>query len=345
MNYFLMALVLFIISFFLFYLIIKKNIFLIIFEKKKSDLNMHEYPIVQNAGIIIITLIITNILINFFLDTEVKKIFFDFSQRFYLFIISIIILTITSLIDFKIKLHPAFRLAIQFIVTFASLSLIKFPLVDPNIIPLKAQFALVIIFWIYIINVTNFIDGIDGMMGLNVLGFLICILVYLFFSNSYKNHIFFISITILPILLTFLIFNWPKAKLFISDCGAIPIGYIVGYLLIYLFSINQYFIFLISFLYPILDVTLTLFKKTLIKQTVPWARLFDYAFLQPILRGKKKHFFVLKFILMLILLNITFIILNAKYYVNNIILLSIIIITNFLIFNYFNKFRKLKRIN
>lgn len=344
MNYFLVLSVFFTISFFLFYLIINKNIFLMVFERKKSDLNMHEYPIVQNGGIIIITLFIANLLF-FFLDIKIKQIFLNSSPRFYLFFISIIILTITSLIDFKIKLHPTFRLIIHFFVTFSSLSLIKFPLIDPNIIPLKAQFALVIVFWIYIINVTNFIDGIDGMMGLNVLGFLICILVYLFFSNSYKNHIFFISITILPIILTFLIFNWPKAKVFISDCGAIPIGYIVGYLLIYFLSINQYFLFLICFLYPILDVTLTLFKKTFIKRTVPWARLFDYAFLQPVLIGGKKHFFVLKFILIIIILNITFTILSTKYYFNNIILLTIIMITNFLIFNYFNNFEKLKKIN
>ncbi len=345
MNIFLNIFFLFIFSVFSFYLFTKKkiNIFSTIFIKKKSDHNMHSYLILQNGGLIIIFFFIFAILINYFNNQEINDIF-NKIPRPYILPFAIIVLTILSIIDFKKNINPVIRLIVQFVTVFISLTLINFPLIDVNILPLKFQYLLTIIFWIYIINITNFIDGIDGMATINILGVTLCIICLFTFGSYDKNLIFFISIILLPILSAFLIFNWPNAKFFMGDCGAIPLGFLVGYLLINLLAINQYFIFLISFLYPILDVTITLYKKTL-KKFLPWARLFDYSFLQPVLKGNKKHFFVLKFSIMLIAINIISIILKIKYHFNSIILFLIILILNLLTIYYFNKFEKLKRVN
>jgi UDP-N-acetylmuramyl pentapeptide phosphotransferase/UDP-N-acetylglucosamine-1-phosphate transferase len=342
-NIFFNIFFLFIFSFFSFYLITKKkiNIFPTIFIKKKSDHKMHNYLILQNGGLIIITFFLFAVLINYFNNEEINKVFNNI-PRPYILPFAVIVLTTLSIIDFKKSIHPVIRLIVQFIVVFISLTLVNFPLIDANIIPLKAQYLLTTIFWIYIINITNFIDGIDGMATINVLGIALCILCFFTFSSYDKNLIFFISIILVPILFAFLIFNWPNAKFFMGDCGAIPLGFLVGYLLINLLAINQYFVFLISFLYPILDVSITLYKKT-IKKITPWTRLFDYSFLQPVLQGKKKHFFVLKFLLTLIAINIISIILNIKYHFNNIILFSAILILNLSIIYYFDKFKKIKK--
>jgi UDP-N-acetylmuramyl pentapeptide phosphotransferase/UDP-N-acetylglucosamine-1-phosphate transferase len=343
MNIFLNTFFLFIFSFFLFYLLAKNRIkiFPTIFIKKKSDHNMHNYLILQNGGLIIIFFLIFAVLINYFNNEEINNIF-NKIPRPYIFPFAIIILTTLSIIDFRKNIHPIIRLIVQFITVFISLTLVNFPLIDANILPLKFQYLLTIIFWIYIINITNFIDGIDGMATINILGIVLCILCLFTFGGYDKNLIFFISIILLPILTAFLIFNWPNAKFFMGDCGAIPLGFLVGYLLINLLAINQYFVFLIAFLYPILDVSLTLCKKTL-KKITPWTRLFDYSFLQPVLKGNKKHFFVLKFLIMLIAINIISIILKIKYDFNSFILFLIILILNLLTIYYFNKFEKIKK--
>jgi len=343
MNIFLNIFFLFILTFFSFYLFTKKKIkiFPAIFIEKKSDHNMHNYLILQNGGLIIIFFLIFAALINYINNEEINNIFNNI-PRPYIFPFAIIILTTLSIIDFKKKIHPIIRLIVQFITVFISLTLVNFPLIDINVIPLKFQYLLTIIFWIYIINITNFIDGIDGMATINILGIALCILCLFTFGSYDKNLIFFISIILVPILSAFLIYNWPNAKFFMGDCGSIPLGFLVGYLLINLLAINQYFVFLISFLYPILDISITLCKKTL-KKITPWARLFDYSFLQPVLKGNKKHLFVLKFLLILIAINIISIILNIKYHFNSIILFLIILILNLLTIYYFDKFEKIKK--
>ena len=98
------------------------------------------------------------------------------------------------------------------------------------------------------------------------------------------NLLFFLAYVLLPLLLSFYIFNFPPAKIFLGDVGSIPLGYIIGYLMIYMLSINEFFIFFTMFLYPILDVGFNLIRKT-INCIYPWSRSFDYYFLIPVIIG------------------------------------------------------------
>ena len=102
--------------------------------------------------------------------------------------------------------------------------------------------------------------------------------------------------TILPdfVGISFLIYNKPRAKIFLNDVGSIPIGYIIGFCILNLAKQSEWIMMISIFFYFIFDVTLTLIKK-IQKGYYPWARLFDYQFLQPVLKGGKKHFFVLNF--------------------------------------------------
>jgi len=335
---------LFLISYIFFSQIIKrKNNFLPkIFLKKKSDYNMHKHRVVHNGGLIVIFGLLITLVINFFFFKYEIIESFENVNKPYVLILAVIFLTIISIIDFRITLHPTIRLIFQFLIVFSSLALINFPLFDVNIIPLKLQYLLVVIFWIYIINVTNFIDGTDGMLAVNILSLLICIIILILNSSYYNNALFFISTNLIPILLAFLIFNWPSAKIFMGDCGSIPLGYLIGYSLLNLVSEGQYFICSIIFLYPLLDITINLFRK-ISKKIVPWARMFDYSFLQPVLKGKKKHLFVLNIILITITVNCISIILTIKYNLNNIIIFLFILILNLGVIKYFDEFRNIKK--
>ena len=141
----------------------------------------------------------------------------------------------------------------------------------------------------------------------------------------------------LSLILPFLLFNWPKAKIFLGDTGSIPIGFINGYLIIFLAQIDYIFFGIILFLYPLVDVNLTLLRKTL-NGIAPWARLFDYFFLAPTLIGGMSHLYVLKRIIFISLINL---ILAFFYYIyNNNIFFLIAFIPNIYLIFLFNKFRK-----
>ena len=87
----------------------------------------------------------------------------------------------------------------------------------------------------------------------------------------------------------------------------------MGFFLINFLQNEQYFFFISIFLYFILDVTFTLFIKVK-KKIVPWARLFDYFFLKPVIKGKQSHWYVLKFVFFYFLIMMFLILI--LYYLN-----------------------------
>ena len=327
----------FVLCFFILKLIINKKIkyFNKILIKKKSDLKMHSYSIYQNAGFIIIGLfLITSFSIYLFFYKDIY--FVENISRPLIFFISILILYLISIYDFKNNLHPIYRLITQVILVYMSLTLIKFPLAPLEYIPLKIQYLMVIVFWVYIINIVNFVDGLDGLVGITSVGFFTNLIIFstLFKINSINIYI---SSLMIPLLLAFLIYNKPKAKIFLNDTGSIPLGYIMGFCLINIIQGDNWYFFLSLFLYFIIDVTFTLFKK-IKKGYYPWARLFDYLFLKPVLKGKKSHWYVLKYVFFYYLFMSFVILIIHHYELNNIYLFFYSLTASLIIFWNFNKF-------
>ena len=158
-----------------------------------------------------------------------------------------------------------------------------------------------------------------------------------FLSCSFILSIAILATLIIPLLLAFLIFNKPKAKIFLNDVGSIPLGYIIGFCLLNIFQNNNWYFFISVFLYFILDVTFTLIMK-IKKGHYPWARLFDYLFLQPVLIGKKTHWYVFKHIFLYYFLMSFIIIIIYFYQLDNIYLFIYSLISSLTIFYKFNNF-------
>ena len=80
---------------------------------------------------------------------------------------------------------------------------------------------------IFIINSYNFVDGVDGLassLGILIL-FIFSILFY--FNDCFFD--FFMCLILKSILLSFLYFNKPTAKIFMGDSGSLFIGYLISY--------------------------------------------------------------------------------------------------------------------
>jgi len=198
-----------------------------------------------------------------------------YTNRFWYFILMLITISLVSFKDDIRPIDPLLRLLIHLICVYVSVSFLNLNLIP---FPLKVKILVAMIVWVYFINITNFIDGSDGFCAINVITFFTGILLvnYMLNLNLFSSTI---SKILIPILISFLFFNFPPAKIYMGDAGSIFLGFLVGYSFLEI-SINGYLFYALAlYAYPLTDCSITLFKKVL-KGYLPWARLGDYFFLK-----------------------------------------------------------------
>lgn len=231
-----------------------------------------------------------------------------FPNRPYLIVVSICALFFTSVYDDFNSIHPLYKLILQVIFTYTSIACLN---LNEIILPLKLLILIIVIFWVYILNIINFIDGSDGFLTSYSLFFFASIFLTEIFLLDFNSISKTISFLILPILIGFLYFNKPEAKVFMGDSGSIFLGFLIGFISLDLIMQGYWKLSFILLMYPLLDCTVTLFIK--IKNGhYPWARLFDYFFLGPI-KKNNDHKFVLKIISIYLIINFFIFIGQIKY--------------------------------
>ena len=299
--------------------------------KTSSEYNLHEKKICNNGGLVFSSIFIILFSILYGTDNLIAEWNNNIPRPYVLFFVFVFFF-ITAIIDQFKGLHPVYRLVIQITLIFISLSTIHFPI--SGFIPLKIEYLIVLYFWVYIINSTNFIDGSDGMMSVINLNIYLNIILFTLLTNK-LTVAYDISLMLMPLSLVFLIFfNFPKAKMFIGDTGSIPLGFLNGFLIFTLINSGELIFAFAIFAYPFFDITLTLFKKT-INGHLPWARLYDYYFLKPIIQGGQSHLYVLKFVILNTFLTLCATILS--FYFDNKLFFLISIISSFLLVIFFGK--------
>jgi UDP-GlcNAc:undecaprenyl-phosphate GlcNAc-1-phosphate transferase len=278
---------------------------LLIFYQKLSntyklfDNNDNEFSsklkIPTGAGIVFFIVILISMIIFF----KTEYVFLNLPERLWPLITSISFLCIISFYDDFKPINPIIKLFLQIIFVYLSLASID---VWSLGLPLKISIFIIIVYWVYIINIINFIDGADGFLTVFSISFFLILL----FASIHYEFFFLkaITLTILPVLIVFLFFNKPNAKLYMGDTGSILLGFMMGYVCIHLILNGHWSLTITLLAYPICDCTITLVKKVA-KGNLPWARMYDYFFLMPIKKDyllKKKVF---KIIIITSLINIT----------------------------------------
>ncbi len=267
------------------------------------------------SGIVFSVIILINLVYYYTSENYIELL----PNRFYVFIFSIFLLSSISFIDDLKPLDPRLRLIAQTIITYFSLTLINLEYFN---LPLKLIIFLSLFFWIYITNITNFIDGSDGYLAVNAISFFLgLIIVNQFIVNTFFSY--HIAIILVPILLSFIYFNRPKAKLYMGDTGSILIGYIVGFCILELIFSDYWFIAISIYSYPFIDCSLTLLKKIFSGRSV-FKRDFDYFFLIPIKKLQKNNYKVLSVSIIYNLLNL--IVITSIMYFENVLLVFISVI-------------------
>ena len=220
----------------------------------------HEEPISRSGGIGCFITLIIFIYIYYLL--------YDYILFEYLFI-GLSMFSIGYLDDMKLKLSPNLRLFLMIICLILFINFLSIKIDNLDLFFLKYWLEnkifsniFILICFLFIINGANLIDGFNGLLSIN----LIIINSVLLFINLDNNHLqfsFFLTGQII-ILLAFLLFNFPKAKIFLGDSGSYLLGSLAALNVISTNNLNPQissFFFCILLFYLFFEVFFSFFRK------------------------------------------------------------------------------------
>ena len=151
-------------------------------------------------------------------------------------------------------------IAHTFIVVILLIALFSDQLIFQGFLPTWLDRIIAAVLWLWFINLFNFMDGIDGISGVETvsIGIGIACLAgldeWVSLGQTY-------SIVVAGAGAGFLWWNWQPAKVFLGDVGSIPLGLLIGWLLLTL-AVNGYWLQAIILpLYYFVDATLTLLQR------------------------------------------------------------------------------------
>lgn len=246
------------------------------------------------------------------------------------------IISLVSFID-DIRNIPVFiRLIIHLFCSALSIFIFLYPAtILHQELPLYLDFILATIGLTFFLNIYNFLDGVDGITAiesihLSLTTLVICYLRYDIIINV--NFIIIITTLICAAASSFLIFNWPPAKIFIGDVGTITIGFLLGLVLLFIAASGErlFASAAIASLYYIADGGLTILIRLFNKEKI-WQPHLKHFFQKAVKKGMSHQQVVCRIIIcnaFLMLLAI-----NALYApVISIILAMFIVMITLIIF-------------
>ncbi len=220
----------------------------------------HFLPVTRSGGIAAIISFNIFLVIYYLLYS---KILYDY------LLIGLSMFIVGFLDDLRIKITPSKRLILMIIFLFGLIFIlpIKISNIDiPFLITLLDNHFIsslfVLLCFLFVINGANLVDGFNGLLTINLL---IINLVLVYINLSSNNLAFsFLIISQIIILLSFLLFNFPSAKIFLGDSGAYLMGSLVALNSIITNNLNPYlssFFFCTLLSYLFFEVFFSFFRK------------------------------------------------------------------------------------
>ncbi len=115
--------------------------------------------------------------------------------------------------------------------------------------------------WLWFVNLFNFMDGIDGLAGSEAAAVALGLVLFAGFGAGSDPGLAALAGTAAAAALGFLVWNWAPARIFLGDVGSVPLGYLLGFVLLDVAARGGWKIALILPLYFLADATLTLVRR------------------------------------------------------------------------------------
>jgi UDP-N-acetylmuramyl pentapeptide phosphotransferase/UDP-N-acetylglucosamine-1-phosphate transferase len=170
-------------------------------------------------------------------------------------------LALVGALDDRRPMEPAPRLLLQAVAVIAVIAALP---PEMKIVPASPWWLdrmVMLVGGIWLINVVNFMDGIDWMTvaeivpvtaGLAVLGWM----------GALPASAAIVAAALCGAMVGFAPFNKPIARLFLGDVGSLPVGLLLGWMLVLLAGRGHLAAALLLPLYYLADATITLIRRT-----------------------------------------------------------------------------------
>ncbi|MDC0477251.1 undecaprenyl/decaprenyl-phosphate alpha-N-acetylglucosaminyl 1-phosphate transferase [Pelagibacteraceae bacterium] len=226
----------------------------------------HRYAISRSGGVAVMISLNIFFLIYYLIYSNILN--------EYIFICNFMFL-IGFLDDIKFKVSPLKRLLLMIFSLFFSVHFMSIEVLNVDI-PFLTDFLKIEIFssifvlfcFLFIINGANLVDGFNGLLTINLI-IINAILLYINVSNENIEFSIFLIAQII-ILISFLLFNFPHAKIFLGDSGSYLIGSLVALNTIITNNLNQdysSFFFCTLLFYLFFEVFFSFLRKIVQKKS------------------------------------------------------------------------------
>ena len=157
------------------------------------------------------------------------------------------------------SLPIAMRLAAHAVAVAIGLATLPAGAVFQGALPPIIDRAAAGLLWLWFVELYNFMDGIDGIAGVETTA--LGIGAALVAALAGAGDIGVLAIAAAAAALAFLPWNWHPAKIFLGDVGSVPLGYLMGWILLLLAANGLWAPALILSLYYLADASITLARR------------------------------------------------------------------------------------
>jgi len=197
------------------------------------------------------------------------------------------VLAILSWVDDLRSLPAGLRLVIQAVVVAATAHWLNLEgPVFQGLLPGWTDSVCTVLLWLWFVNLFNFMDGIDGISGVETICIGAGITALGLVLAEAPQQVWF-GATLAAATAGFLAWNWPPARIFLGDVGSVPIGFLLGFLLLALAARGYWAPALILPAYYLADATITLLRRLLRGERV-WQAHSEH-FYQHAVRSGRSH--------------------------------------------------------
>ncbi len=196
-----------------------------------------------------------------------------------------VLLAAVSWLDDLRGLPPAARLLAQFVaVALAFLTQTSVGPVFQGWLPGWLDAIGTLLMWVWFVNLFNFMDGIDGLAGGEAAAIGFGLLLFASVGVGHDPGLAALGAAIAAAAIGFLVWNWAPARIFLGDVGSVPLGYLLGFLLLDQAARGQWKVALILPLYFLADATITLLRRLLRGERV-WQAHREHFYQRAVQRG------------------------------------------------------------
>jgi UDP-N-acetylmuramyl pentapeptide phosphotransferase/UDP-N-acetylglucosamine-1-phosphate transferase len=224
----------------------------------------HKLPTPQGGGIAVVAAILASLWLGVWLA---QPNFAGDTGQLLALSAATIVLALVGTVDDVRGLGPAPRLLMQVVAVGIVIAVLPGDFSVVPQLPRTVERALLLLGGVWFVNLVNFMDGIDWMTVAEVVPVSTGV-VLLGAIGTAPPPAVLVALALLGAVIGFAPFNRPVARLFLGDVGSLPVGLMLGWIMLLLAGRGHLVAALLLPLYYLADATLTLVRRIARREAV-----------------------------------------------------------------------------